>query len=313
MARTKITLTNDARVPRVVAFANGVSWYAYLRESGGLYVQRFFGDTFGAETLVVATAAWVDIIHDPVASEAWIYFIHDGTVFRMRVTDDLETPSLQVFQRSTGWNVVVERAQAGEPSAARWSLTPAPPVKLARSESVTPSLPGEPSAASFSPRVFFPPNIALVLSGDPSLRLLVITQPAASSIERIRFVRVYRADPFQNGLQLHATLACPPSTFQLSLLVPANTGSTVAWAAVNVRDDGLVSGLSALVFEFPGFEWKLGDGIRGAPPGEPSAAKWTLTPAPPIKYAATPDPVSGLPSGEPSAASWAVNGVDILK
>jgi hypothetical protein len=309
MARTRITLTDDAKVPRLAAFPNGVIWYVYIRDADdGLYVQREQSGVRSAEILVAKPVHWLDVIHDPVSSSAYVYFINDESLLRIEVTDSLEAPTLQAYTRSANWYDAIFAS------------------------------PGIGTDAEYAAPDLDPPSISLVNTPSPSLRTLIIaattTLPKNQDVSRFY---VYRDIGAGKGYELYATLAYAGAVIYLS--VPTTTTPRTLWyvtqarvvpgrraesAPSNIEEDAgsvRADGLSSIGGTGTNADWtkidkspvKLSAGVDSIAPfgGTGTNADWTKVDKSPVKLSAGVDAVSPI-GGTGTNASWVVNGVEVI-
>lgn len=257
----RITITNDARVPRVAAFPNGVTWYAYIRESNsGLYLQREFGGVRGAEILVVNPVNRVEVIHDPDGGKAYLYFINDECLLRIEVTDALENPTLQAYTRSATW---YDAAFSGFGAGADASVS--------------------------SPRID-PPSIALLPHPSlASLRTLIIARPNIALVRNARLAGylVYKnEDPAGQGYVLHATLPYNGQPIQ-NLVVPATLTPLTSWYVTSFKvRAGFLESLPSNIESDNG---NVRGNTVGATFGAGVDAGWSLVTKTPVKRAPLPD------------------------
>lgn len=308
MARIKITTSNDARVARVAAFPNGVIWYVYVK-AASLYMQRSFGGVRGAEQLIIDSVVdWADVVHDAATSSAWLYFVTDEALWSIRVTDDLETPTLQAFNRKLGWAVSVRGAQ-GPPPTPTWALVPRTPLKFAVPSIDFPkSAQGSPPTPSWVGGSFERPTLILATTTDQAVRLLVVRQPVARA--GLAYTEVHRAAPRTGGHTLWATVPSAGSNEEFAITVPASVGTIDSWTAVNHRRDGLESPPAHEVYDFPtGLTTSPAPQVFGGPPPTPT---WSIVNRTPLKYALPAD-YRSFGVGNPPPPSWFINGIDVVK
>lgn len=232
MARTRLTLTNDASVPRVIRLSTGVVWYAYLRGTG-LYVQREVGGVLDPEVLVTQPVTWVDGVLDPSGTSGWLLFLHDGHLAKIQVTNLAVDPFLLVnYTRSDHWRDSVP-ALRGPGTTVTWDLVDHIPIKVFRQESI-PSLRGPGTSGiwngSDGPD---PPSIFIEGEYGAVVRTIGVDLPNRTLYRnrRITEVRLYRQENHPDGFSLHAVLPVGLLDTRLYTTVPITGTPETLWMA----------------------------------------------------------------------------------
>lgn len=238
MARTRITTTNDATVPRCVALPGGVIWYAYLRTGGILCVQREVGGALDPEVAVTSPVTWFDAELDPSGTKGWIFFIHDGVLEKLEVTNLVADPFTAVaLTRSTGWYEGANQAGAGFPTMPVWSLVDRVPLKRNVLESVGALGAGFPTVAWAPENGPYPPTLAIEAPYGFPTRTLVVTLPDRSlylnrNIIQVHFFR--QEDPGVGFLPYSVVPVGPLDTVLYAYVAVTGTPET-KWFARCVR------------------------------------------------------------------------------
>lgn len=317
MARTRFTTTGDVTHPKVLALANGVRWYAYLR-GPVLCVRRGVDGVWDAEVPVTHPVASLDVEVSPDGTTGWIYFIHDGVLEKIEVTN-LTTDSISTvaLSRQAGWYEVVRVASTGTGFGASWTLVAHPPLKVFRTDDPTPTprmaaglggswAPTEgPDAPSLAIEAFY---------GFPT-RTLIVDLPNRSTYRNRGIARVdlRRLEASTEHPEVYTQLAVGESTVRLYATVPATATPVTIWTAVCVRlggqpSTGVASNPVVDDGNLPTIYLEMMQTTMG---GAGLSRQWATTDHQPSKNAAA-EVLSTMRAGGTLATRWAVNGHEIL-
>jgi hypothetical protein len=246
MARIRITLTTDAAHPRVVYLGNKIAWYAYVRPTDVLCIQREVNGVRDPEVQVCSPVKSLDVIQDPVdPTKGWIYFIHDGILERIQVTPLAANLTAVAYLRIDGWYQGTP-ISGGTGLLRQWTTTEYPPLKRLRQEA-TPISGGtgllRQWSASEGPD---PPSITIERTNSGINVLITSPNRNAFRNRNITQMHVWRKQTSNQLVggdwALHATVDVPtlPHTWEppLPALVAAVPGTTTPvsyWAVSCVR------------------------------------------------------------------------------